>query len=79
MFVRFVMAEAMAMGLPIVATNILGVPDLVKHNKAGLLIEHGNVDVSVPLHYLQRSSGLCNHQCTEQVLTQHQVFTLMMA
>jgi len=34
--------EAMAMGLPIIATNVGGVPDIVSTN--GILIEEGNID-----------------------------------
>ncbi|SIO17368.1 glycosyltransferase [Halodesulfovibrio marinisediminis] len=32
-----VLAEAMAMGVPVVATRVSGIPELVEHNKSGLL------------------------------------------
>ena len=34
--------EAMAMGLPVVATNVGGNPELVVHNHTGILIPHGD-------------------------------------
>lgn len=34
--------EAMASGLPIIATNVGGTPEIVAHNETGLLIEPGN-------------------------------------
>lgn len=34
--------EAMAHGLPVVSTNVGGIPDLVCHNKTGLLISPGD-------------------------------------
>ena len=34
--------EAMASGLPVIATNIGGIPEMINHGKNGLLIEAGN-------------------------------------
>lgn len=36
--------EAMAVGLPVIATNVGGIPDFITHGENGLLIEVGNVD-----------------------------------
>ena len=37
-----VFAEAMATGLPVVATKVGGVPDVVENNKSGFLCEFGD-------------------------------------
>ena len=39
-----VFAEAMALGLPVVATNVGGVPYVVKNNECGLLSDYSNVE-----------------------------------
>jgi glycosyltransferase involved in cell wall biosynthesis len=39
-----VFAEAMAAGLPIVATQVGGIPWVVRHGKNGLLSEYGDVE-----------------------------------
>ncbi|KAB1439057.1 glycosyltransferase family 4 protein [Pseudodesulfovibrio senegalensis] len=39
-----VVAESMAMGVPVAATNISGVPELVEHEQTGLLCESESVD-----------------------------------
>ena len=39
-----VFAEAMAVGLPVVATNVGGVPYVVKNNECGLLSNYSNVE-----------------------------------
>lgn len=38
-----VFAEAMAAGLPVVATNVGGIPDVVENEKSGMLCEFGDV------------------------------------
>ena len=37
------MLEAMAVGTPVIATNIGGIPELIKNNQTGLLVEPNNV------------------------------------
>ena len=36
--------EAMSAGLPVIATDIGGVPELIKNNDSGLLVGPGNLD-----------------------------------
>ena len=38
-----VLMEAMSKGLPVIATRITGVPELVEHGEDGLLVAPGNV------------------------------------
>lgn len=39
-----VLLEALAFGLPIISTNIAGIPDVVINRKNGFLLEPGNID-----------------------------------
>ena len=39
-----VVKEAMACGVPVIATNISGIPELIKHRETGLLFEPGDTD-----------------------------------
>jgi glycosyltransferase involved in cell wall biosynthesis len=39
-----VILEAMAVGVPVIATRVGGIPDLVKDGETGLLVEPGSVD-----------------------------------
>jgi glycosyltransferase involved in cell wall biosynthesis len=48
-----VLMEAMAAGLPVVTTRIMGIPELVEHGVSGELVPPGNVDALVAaLHAL---------------------------
>jgi glycosyltransferase involved in cell wall biosynthesis len=39
-----VVQQAMAAGLPVIATRVGGIPDMVEHERSGLLFEPGNVN-----------------------------------
>ena len=39
-----VILEAMSLGLPVISTRTAGIPDVVLHQKTGLLFERGDVD-----------------------------------
>jgi glycosyltransferase involved in cell wall biosynthesis len=49
--------EAMACGLPVVATKIGGIPEIVRHKETGLLVEAGN-----SLELAKAITYLLNHQ-----------------
>jgi glycosyltransferase involved in cell wall biosynthesis len=40
-----VLMEAMAMGVPVVATHVMGVPELVNHGRSGLVVAPGRADL----------------------------------
>jgi glycosyltransferase involved in cell wall biosynthesis len=42
-----VVIEAMAIGIPVISTNIGGMPEIVLHNKTGWLVPYNNVQTSV--------------------------------
>jgi colanic acid/amylovoran biosynthesis glycosyltransferase len=54
--IPIVLMEAMASGLPVVTTQIAGIPELVAHDDSGLLVPPGDVDALVDaLIYLAQS------------------------
>ncbi|MEH7356287.1 glycosyltransferase [Neobacillus drentensis] len=50
--------EAMATGLPIVATAVGGVPDMIKDNKTGLLVDTNNAQIAEALQKLIKDTNL---------------------
>lgn len=54
-----VLMEAMSAGLPIIATRIMGIPELVEHGATGLLVSPGRPDeIVVALETLARAPDL---------------------
>jgi glycosyltransferase involved in cell wall biosynthesis len=41
----FAVLEAMAFGIPVIATNIMALPELIKHDETGLLIDISEYDI----------------------------------
>jgi colanic acid/amylovoran biosynthesis glycosyltransferase len=68
-----VLMEAMAAGLPVVTTRVMGIPELVEHGVTGALVPPGRVDaLAAALHELaidparRRSYGLAGREKVER-------------
>ena len=60
-----VLLEAMACGLPVVASNVGGIPSIVKHEKTGMLVRPGDAaDISAKICMLLEKHDL-RHQIIE--------------
>jgi glycosyltransferase involved in cell wall biosynthesis len=72
-----VLMEAMAMGLPVVASRITGVPELVEHERSGLLVTPGRADeLAAALERIATDPQLrarLGARAREQVLELHDV------
>ncbi|SDI92629.1 glycosyltransferase family 4 protein [Billgrantia gudaonensis] len=59
-----VLLDVMDAGIPVVASNVGGIPDIVEHDETGLLIPNGDADaLSEALVRLYRSPGLRDQLC----------------
>jgi glycosyltransferase involved in cell wall biosynthesis len=69
--------EAMACGLPAVATRLAGIPDIIEHERSGLLVEPGNVvQLADALERLVTDPGLADRLARggrEQILEKFQI------
>ena len=65
--------EAMALGLPVVSTNVGGIPFLIKNNENGLLVDAGDVDaMNISVQKLLTDQGLTERLSTNGRLTAEQ-------
>ena len=56
-----VLGEAMARGLPVVSTDLVGIPELVRHEETGLLVPPDDVPaLAAALHRLREDDVLAN-------------------
>lgn len=56
----WVFIEAMSAGLPVIATNINAIPEMVKEGETGFLIQPGDrADLAAKLRILQENPALC--------------------
>jgi glycosyltransferase involved in cell wall biosynthesis len=54
------MLEAMSYGLPVIATKVGGIPDVIEHAKTGFLIEPGNSEeIKKYIEILLEDEKLC--------------------
>ena len=54
--------EALSCGLPVVVTRVGGIPDIVEHEKTGLLIDQGSIEgLATSLVTLLRDPCRCAH------------------
>jgi glycosyltransferase involved in cell wall biosynthesis len=57
-----VILEAMACGVPVIATNVCGVPEVIKHHETGILVRPGSVeDITSALLEVLSSKSLANN------------------
>ncbi len=55
-----VILEALAMKVPVVSTRVSGIPEIIRHNQTGLLVEQNDpAALSVALLQLLNNPGLC--------------------
>ena len=67
----WVILEAMAAGVPIVATNIAGIPEMIENEKSGLLVEPADFDALA-----MAIEKIFIHPSLEQTMTQNALTTI---
>lgn len=70
-----VIAEAMAMGVPVAATNVSGVPELIKHEQTGMLCEPDSIPAMADnIRRLLTEPKIRNHVMNNAHALVHDVF-----
>jgi glycosyltransferase involved in cell wall biosynthesis len=62
-----VVLEAMASGKPIVASNVGGIPEVMRHDRNGLLVEPTAISISRALLKLSRDHELCERMSRNNI------------
>lgn len=64
----WVILEAMAAGLPIVATNIAGIPEMIENEKSGLLVEPADSEALASAILKMMTHPSLAHECARNAL-----------
>ena len=78
----YALMEAMAAGLPVIATRVGGIPDLISHNKNGMLVPPKNpVAIKEHLEYVLASREYSDNfgACAKQTIAAHHSLEQMIA
>jgi len=57
--------EAMSSGTPVIGTPVGGFPDLVTHNKSGIIVDHDSTDMATAIERIVSSDELLSEMSTE--------------
>ncbi len=64
-----VLLEAMACGVPCIGTNVGGIPEVIKHNETGYIVELGDIDTTAQYAIDLLSNKLLLNQFSKNAIT----------